>query len=291
MTLIFNGTDNSVSNPAIQGGTGGTTTGVYYPSANAIAISTGGVNALTISNTQAATFTSNVSFSSQLSVPAAGIKFSDNTTITSNANPNVTVYTSGSGTYTTPTGAKYLQVFMVGGGGGGYGGSVTGAAGAVGGTGGNTTFGTSLLTCNGSAGSIGGAATIGSGPSGMAFSGGRGFSYTFNSSTVTNYLPGGNGASTPFSSGGAGGAPVGPGLTPTANSGAGGGGGSSGNNNDISGAAGGGAGGYINAIISNPSATYSYAIGAGGTGGAAGSVSAAAGGAGAAGVIYVYAYF
>jgi hypothetical protein len=60
MTLILNGTDNAVGSPAVQGGTGGTSTGVYYPSANAIAISTGGVNALTISSTQAATFANNV---------------------------------------------------------------------------------------------------------------------------------------------------------------------------------------------------------------------------------------
>jgi hypothetical protein len=66
MTLILNGTDNNVSIPAIQGGTGGTSTGVYYPSANAIAISTGGVNALTISSTQAATFANNVTVTGTL---------------------------------------------------------------------------------------------------------------------------------------------------------------------------------------------------------------------------------
>jgi len=74
MTLIFNGSDNNVSIPAIQGGTGGTSTGIYYPSANAIAIATGGVNALTISNTQAVTFsgavtqTGNASFSANVAV-------------------------------------------------------------------------------------------------------------------------------------------------------------------------------------------------------------------------------
>jgi hypothetical protein len=56
MTVIINGTDNAVGNPAIQGSTGGTTAGLYYPAANTVAITTSGVNALTISSTQAATF-------------------------------------------------------------------------------------------------------------------------------------------------------------------------------------------------------------------------------------------
>ena len=40
-------------------------------------------------------------------------------TIALYAAPQVTIYTSGSGTYTVPTGAKWLQVVMVGGGAGG----------------------------------------------------------------------------------------------------------------------------------------------------------------------------
>ena len=42
MTLILQGTDNSVSSPAVQGGTAGTTTGVYYPASNQIALATNG---------------------------------------------------------------------------------------------------------------------------------------------------------------------------------------------------------------------------------------------------------
>ena len=64
--------------------------------------------------------------------------------------PQVTVYTTGTGTYTTPAGAKWLQVKLVGGGGGGAGGNNGGA----GGTGGTTTFGTSLLTCIGGTGGL-----------------------------------------------------------------------------------------------------------------------------------------
>jgi hypothetical protein len=53
---------------------------------------------------------------------------------------------------------------------------------------------------------------------------------------------------------------------------------------------GGGAGAFIKAIISAPSASYSYAVGAAGTGQAAGT-SGAAGGAGGSGVIIVTEYY
>jgi hypothetical protein len=42
MTLILRGTDNSASAPAVQGGTGGTTTGIYYPATNQVALATNG---------------------------------------------------------------------------------------------------------------------------------------------------------------------------------------------------------------------------------------------------------
>ena len=64
-----------------------------------------------------------------------------------------------------------------------------------------------------------------------------------------------------------------------------GGGGSSGNAGAA--AQSGGAGGYIDAIISAPSATYSYSIGAGGTAG----TGTYAGGAGAAGIIIVEEHY
>lgn len=48
MTLILQGTDNSVSSPAVQGGTAGTTTGVYYPASNQLALATNGAQALLI---------------------------------------------------------------------------------------------------------------------------------------------------------------------------------------------------------------------------------------------------
>ena len=55
-------------------------------------------------------------------------------------------------------------------------------------------------------------------------------------------------------------------------------------------AGGGGAGGYVEKIIASPSATYSYAVGAGGTAGTAGS-GGSAGGAGGSGIIIVEAYY
>jgi len=52
MTLILNGTDNSVSAPAVQGGTAGTTTGVYYPTTNQVAIATNGTQAMLVDASQ-----------------------------------------------------------------------------------------------------------------------------------------------------------------------------------------------------------------------------------------------
>jgi hypothetical protein len=52
MTLILNGTDNSATVPAVQGGTAGTTTGVYYPSTNQVAISTAGTQAVLVDASQ-----------------------------------------------------------------------------------------------------------------------------------------------------------------------------------------------------------------------------------------------
>jgi len=52
MTLILNGTDNSATVPAVQGGTAGTSTGLYYPTTSAVGISTAGTNAVYIDASQ-----------------------------------------------------------------------------------------------------------------------------------------------------------------------------------------------------------------------------------------------
>ena len=86
------------------------------------------------------------------------------TLTTGNSAPQVTSYLSGSGTYTTPAGAKYLVVVVAGGGGGGSGSGTSLPANGV--AGGNSTFGTSLLTATGggvgSYISTGGTATVNS---------------------------------------------------------------------------------------------------------------------------------
>ena len=214
----------------------------------------------------------------------------------SNSAPAITVYKTGSGTYTVPTGAKWLRVRMVGAGGGGAGGG-TGSPGN-GGNGGNTTFGSSFLTANGGSGgniaqspgfgqaAAGGAFTINAGASGLGVSGGQGHGVA--PTNANGFSPGAMGGASALGGAGAG-AAGNAGGAGAANTGAGGGGGGIDATGQSPGG-GGGAGGFIDAIIPSPSASYSYAIGAAGTAGAAGT-NGFAGGAGAAGQIIVEAHF
>ena len=204
------------------------------------------------------------------------------------SSPTFQVFTSGSGTYAKPNGVKWIKVKMVGAGGGGGG---SGASGGTGANGGNTTFGTSLLTANGgtggttggtsSAGGVGGTATIGTGATGLAFRGSRGWGHRPYNTSVT-FTTGPFGGVSAF-----GGTNVG--SAAAANSGTGGAGGGSSATSVVLGN-GGGAGGYIEAVITNPENSYSYAVGAAGTGGSAGT-SGQAGDAGAAGVIIVEEHY
>lgn len=205
--------------------------------------------------------------------------------------PNITVLTSGSGTYTTPSATLYLRVRMIAGAGGGAavntnsgtngtdtsfgtwtaihgsGGAVNGGAGGAGGTGGTNGTGTVVRRLDGAAGQSGTGSTL--------------------NSPVTS-TTGGAGGSSPF--GGAGsGTMASTGGAAKANTGSGGaGGGAGGFSTGGSSGAGGGAGEFVEFIIAGPSASYSYAVGTGGTGGTAGGN---AGGNGAAGRIEVEAYF
>ncbi len=193
----------------------------------------------------------------------------------------------------------YLKVKMVGGGGGGgAGGTATPANAAT--AGGNTTFGSSLLTASGGGGGIfsgavggaGGAATVSSPAitlNAIAGGVGQGGLYVANSGAQPNGgMGGGNalgGAGYGVSSGGNNGGSA------QANTGGGGGGGSANGASTAQSGGGGGAGAYIEAIITSPSFTYSYAVGAGGTG-AYGSLSNGGnGGAGAAGIIVVEEFY
>lgn len=182
--------------------------------------------------------------------------------------PTQQKFPSGSGTYTTPAGVKYLKVRMVGGGGGG---GATNNSG-TGGTGGTTTFGTSLLTAGGGSGAsyIGGSgsgtATINSPAYGTGIAGGNGTDGLYPGTLPANaQFTGGHGGVNPLG-GSSRGSSQGSGNNGVANTGAGGSGGMTQATNKYAGG-GGGAGAYIEAIIPNPLGSYSYAVGAGGTAG------------------------
>lgn len=194
-------------------------------------------------------------------------------------------FTSGSAaTYTTPTGATRLLLRMVGGGGGGGsngaagngsastftgfsagGGTGAGGAGSAGAGGGTSSGGDINLTGGSGSGGTSGAGAISAGGSGGASS------------------FGGNGA------GGLGAASAGNGGPGIANTGGGGGGGGCSAAGAASGA-GGGSGGYCEKLITAPSATYTYTVGAAGTAGATGG-GIAAGGIGGTGLIVVDEFY
>lgn len=200
--------------------------------------------------------------------------------------PTVQKFTSGSGTYNTPAGVKYLTVEMVGGGGGGASGGTVGAAGSAGV---QSSFGTGLLVASpGNPGTTNGGGTGGSYSLGAAIGtgltggGGGGAGYG-----GTNAVPpGGAGGNSAFGGGGFG-TDSGAGGVGAANTGGGGAGGNTNSVTNTPSGGGGGSGGYVNAIILTPNATYAYAVGTGGAGGA-GSV---AGMAGAAGYIEVREFY
>jgi len=190
--------------------------------------------------------------------------------------PTVTVYTGGSGTYTTPTGTSYIKVQMVGGGGGsGSGGSngassvfgpITAGGGSSGGSGNSNGYG-----------GAGGGYNLGGITTGFGVNGQPGGG-TFKAS-LGGTLFGSSGASGGNSYfGGAGSSTTG--YTNAApNSGSGGGSfPTSGSSGGITGYGAGGAGGYVEVIIDSPSSTYSWQVGAGGSS------------TGASGIIIIQAY-
>lgn len=205
--------------------------------------------------------------------------------------PTIQQFTSGSGAYTTPTtpAPLYIRVVLVGPGGGGS------AQGTNNGSNGSaaTTFGTSLLSGGaGLGGNVGGGGTGAGGVGGTA-SLGAAIGVAINGAdgqgvnpSVDTYGAGGQGGSSALGGGGAGSVQSAAGGNAKTNSGSGGGG--AGGAAGAESGSGGGAGGYVDAIITSLSATYSYVVGSGGNGGAAGGVK---GGNGAAGIITVYEYY
>lgn len=213
--------------------------------------------------------------------------------------PTVQKFTTGSGTYTTPANVRYIKVKLVGGGGGGAGSGT--ASGGGGGGGGNTTFGSSLLQGSGgngagalsggvSAGGAGGSYTLNSPAIGLGITGDSGAYGQYTGSSGPPYLAGGNGGNSPYFSGSGKGTNATTGGSAITNTGGGGGGAGTGAVIGSTSGGGGGSGGYVEAIISSPSASYSYAIGAAGTAGTAGT-SGSAGGAGGSGYIIVEEYY
>lgn len=198
---------------------------------------------------------------------------------------------------TSPRTPLYIRVRAVAGGGGGSGsGTSDGTAAAVGK---NTFFGAALIQCNGgtfgtrATRGIGGTSSLGTGPSGIVLDGEDGRGQNFQGiTTTTGGKDGGDGGGTPFAGAGAGGNPNDDAVGKAAKTNSGGGGGGAGVGNAASTIAGcgGGAGGFVDCIISSPSATYPYIVGSGGAAGGAGT-SGHAGGAGAAGIIEVTEYY
>lgn len=199
--------------------------------------------------------------------------------------PQLTAFGAGSGTYTTPAGAKYLIVEGVGAGGGGAGSGTSAGAGGNGSV--ATTFGTALLTGNvGAGGNTSSAASTGGTASGgyLTISGANG-------GPGTNQVPnlyGGDGGSSFFGCAGIGGFGGTVGQTAPGNSGSGGGG--AGVSATASAGGGGAAGGYFKAIISSPLSSYAWAVGNGGSAGTAGT-GGFTGGGGGSGFLCVTAYF
>jgi hypothetical protein len=194
--------------------------------------------------------------------------------------PQIVVNSPGtSGIYTTPTGARWLEITMLGGGSGGGGGSTTGNS--TTGTAGNaSTFGSATAAGGAGAGATGSAAptpALATGCTGGSAGALGNYGQTNNSSVNMN-LAGGVGAASFDGGGGYGGGNA-------AVYGAGGGGqnitlGQAAGN----GGAGGNAGAYCYLAISSPAVSYSFAVGA--------PVSGAFGaGAGAGGVIQITAHF
>lgn len=206
--------------------------------------------------------------------------------------PQVTIYLSGSGTYTTPAGALYLAVEMIGAGSGGGGAGTTGSPGGASTAGGATTFGSALLTANGgpaapatSSNSIPTPATATGGDDNIVGAlGGPAYE-----GFTTSNAGGVAGAGTFYGGGGMPGAQT---IIPAAATsyGAGGGGGVLTSTATALYGWGGNAGAFLRKIVTTPAANYAYAIGAAGAGGSAGT-SGTVGAVGAPGYIRVTAYF
>ncbi len=201
-------------------------------------------------------------------------------------------------TYTAPSGPAplYVRVKIVGGGGAGFpsgtGGGTAGKSGTL------SAFGANNILANpGNSGGVGsgvasgGSASIGS-AIGVAFSGADSpTNMAYDATLQPVIIGGGPGAASALGGGASGanaGANAGSGATIF---GAGGGGGGCGATNSCFPGPGGSAGGYVDAIIAAPAATYPYIVGVGGTDTSGGGTSGAAGGAGGNGYLWIEEFY
>lgn len=247
-------------------------------------------------NNSSQVFAGAKTFNSPISAPAGFLLGGSSVPFTQFLAPTKQIFTSGSGTYTTPTSPRpplYLKVRMVGGGGGaggtGTGSPVSGSSGVA------STFSGTGVSMNAGGGGLsssnatsgGGAGTASGGDINAAGGPGTSLIGNTNPAVLGNY--GGNGGNSIWGSGGVG-AVNGGGNGQIPNGGYGGGGGGAGGNSTISGGAGGGGGGYCELLITSPTTGYSYAVGSGGNGGGAGT-SGGAGAKGASGIIIVEEHY
>ena len=289
--------------PTIQRFTSGS--GTYYPTYAFIVAGTANVTA-------GATYTNNsVTFTALTTSSASGsVYFIGTGAPTSSGN---LIKSSGTGdsviSFSSYKKPKHILVKMVGGGGGGAGAAALGSGGsgqANGGSGGNTlwqTFGggITILQANGGTGgkthdlglASGGTVTVNS-PAiqivGMQGTDGG----AYQMSRTGQDLCGGNGGTSFFGGAGAGGSPQNAGIAGSAgkaNSGSGGGGAAFVNVGNVYSGGGGASGGYIEALILNPSSSYSYSVGVAGTAGNGAGGGLSAGSAGGSGQIIVEEYY
>lgn len=293
-TLVGKATTDTLTNKTINGANNTITN---------VSLSTGVTGTLPIANGGTGQITANAALNALLpsQTSNSGKYLTTNGTDSSWASlpgstlPTIQTFTSGSGTYTTPANCRYIKIKMVGGGGGGSGSATSAGNGGGGGNGGATTFGSSLLIANGGTGAAGAGLASGAGGSTTVNSPAIGKGWTGAQGNTGNqsggsYVNGGSGGSSFFGGAGYGAVAQGTGGTAQANTGSGGGGAGGPASASAQSGGGGGAGGFIEAIITSPSSTYSYAVGSSGSAGSAGT-SGAAGGAGAAGIIIVEEYY
>jgi len=181
MTLILNGTDNSATVPAVQGGTAGTTTGVYYPSTNQVALAANGTQALLANANQGIQIPNTLGVGAATpSTSGAGITFPATQSASTDAN-TLDDYEEGTWTPAFATAGGGLAVtYAV------QSGTYTKVGKLV------TVWGniqTSTKTANGTGGlQLSGLPfTVESGPS--EFGGSVGISYSWTSNPCTNILP------------------------------------------------------------------------------------------------------